>query len=154
MFLVFLFNIIPPIVVVIHKRCFFPSHTRKRITARFHLDTHGLYVAGVAPFLPPVAEGWHAAHLWRQHVYAAQMFPTSHLEKKVLQLNKSCFLWHLCKTSKTGWLYRSTALPFQEYEAAAAAVSNEKQVWVWCGRFKQLHNEGCPPGGASYTQRT
>lgn len=51
------------------------------MAARFHLDTHGLYVAGVAPFLPPVAEGWHAAHLRRQHVYAAQMFPTTHLEK-------------------------------------------------------------------------
>lgn len=51
----------------------------------------GLYVAGVTPFLPPVAEWRHAAHLQRPHVYAAQMFPTTRLEK-VLKLYKSWFL--------------------------------------------------------------
>lgn len=75
---------------------------------------HGLYVAGVAPVLHLVAEWRRAARLWRQHVYAAPMFPTTRLEK-VLKLNKSCFLWHLCKRSKAGWLYRSARhFPFRD----------------------------------------
>lgn len=81
--------------------------------ACLHLDTLGLYMAGVTSFLPPVAERQHAAHLQRQHVYAAQMFPTTRLEK-VLKLNKNCFLWHLCKRSKADWLYRSALhFPFR-----------------------------------------
>lgn len=51
-------------------------------------------------------------------------------------------------------LSQRSALPFQEYKAVAAAVSNEKQVSAWSEPFIQLHNEGWPPGGASYTQDT
>lgn len=80
---------------------------------------HTWALCGRSHFIPSSSSGMckHAAHLQRQHVHAAQMFPTTRLEK-VLKLNKSCFfffLWHLCKRSKAGWLYRSALhFPFRD----------------------------------------
>lgn len=71
------------------------------------------------------------------------------------QAEQELLFYDICvKIKGRHTLSQRSALPFQEYKAAAAAVSNEKQVSAWSERFKQLHNEGWPPGGASCTQDT
>lgn len=51
--------------------------------------------------------------------------------EKVITLNKSSHFYDICvKIKGRLTLSRRSALPSQEYEAAAVAVSNEKQVWL------------------------